>query len=50
MNISRPVNEGQCIAGTTAPVSPPLSAALNLCIHKTRGNIKRLADEPESAA
>jgi len=28
----------------------PLNAALQLCIRKTRGNIKRLADEPKSAA
>jgi unsaturated chondroitin disaccharide hydrolase len=27
-----------------------LNAALNLCIRKTRGNIKRLADEPKSGA
>ncbi len=32
------------------PVNEHLAAALQLCIRKTRGNIKRLADDPKSAA
>jgi unsaturated chondroitin disaccharide hydrolase len=33
----------------TAITSVGLKTAFNLCIHKTRGNIKRLADEPKAA-
>ena len=32
------------------PASAALKRAFNLCLHKTRGSIKRLADEPKSAA
>jgi unsaturated chondroitin disaccharide hydrolase len=50
MNTSHPVNGGQRIAGATEPVNQQLSAALNLCLRKTRSNIQRLADDPKSAA
>jgi unsaturated chondroitin disaccharide hydrolase len=45
-----PVNGAARIVGTNHPAPQPLNAALNLCIRKSRGNIRRLADEPKSAA
>lgn len=39
-------------AETTLSTAPPpaLTKAFDLCVRKTRGNIKRLADQPKSAA
>src|SRR6267154_599489 len=50
MNTSHTVSGGQRIAVTTRPANQQLRDALNLCICKARGNIKRLADEPKSGA
>jgi unsaturated chondroitin disaccharide hydrolase len=41
---------GARVSEASKPDHRPLNAALNLCIRKTRGNIRRLADEPKSAA
>jgi unsaturated chondroitin disaccharide hydrolase len=41
---------GQRPAGILAPGHPLWTAALDVCLRKTRRNIKRLADEPKSAA
>ncbi len=50
MNAMNTVNGGQRIAGAATQDNPHLNAAFDLCIRKTRGNIKRLADKPKSAA
>lgn len=42
--------DGADAIGVAKPDKQHLSAALALCIRKTRGNIKRLADEPKSGA
>jgi unsaturated chondroitin disaccharide hydrolase len=41
---------GTNIAGAAERENPHRKAAFELCLRKTRGNIKRLADEPKSAA
>ncbi len=38
------------VKDATAQEKQPLSQAFNVCLRKTRGNIKQLADEPKSAA
>lgn len=50
MDINRTVNGDKTVLANGAPTGHKLKAALDLCIRKTRGNIKRLADEPKSAA
>jgi unsaturated chondroitin disaccharide hydrolase len=45
-----PANSGTWGAGATNLDNQHLNTALEVCILKTRGNIKRLADEPKSAA
>jgi hypothetical protein len=39
----------ECIT-VMATNQTPLRRAFDLCVRKTRGNIKRLADEPKSGA
>lgn len=50
MSTNRAGNGAKTIAAAVEPGKQRLNAALDLCIHKTRSNIKRLADEPKSAA
>jgi unsaturated chondroitin disaccharide hydrolase len=50
MNTVNTARGGAPIARAARHDHPHLNAALQLCIRKTRGNIKRLADEPKSAA
>lgn len=50
MNIDNTVEARTAAAGSDARRRDQFDAALNLCLRKTRGNIKRLADEPKSAA
>src|ERR1035437_1946760 len=49
MNTNRTVNGDKVITAACAADEPQLKTALNLCIRKTRGNIKRLADDPKAA-
>jgi unsaturated chondroitin disaccharide hydrolase len=49
MNTKHTVNGDRNVAMTSAPTSEGLRAVRDLCIRKTRGNIKRLADEPKAA-
>ena len=44
------VSEKDFIKKKSAAGSAPLRSAFDLCVRKTRGNIRRLADEPKSAA
>jgi len=44
------VSETDFINKKSAAGSVPLRSAFDLCVRKTRGNIRRLADEPKSAA
>ena len=50
MNTSCSLGGRKAVADAGAPSEKQLQAVLDLCIRKTRGNIKRLADEPKSAA
>jgi unsaturated chondroitin disaccharide hydrolase len=50
MNTSCSLGGPKAVADAGAPSEKQLRAVLDLCIRKTRGNIKRLADEPKSAA
>jgi unsaturated chondroitin disaccharide hydrolase len=47
--ISKATRKGDSAAAVSQD-SQKLNAAFDLCIRKTRGNIRRLADEPKSAA
>jgi unsaturated chondroitin disaccharide hydrolase len=49
MNTKSTVNGDTVVTATSAPARPQLRAALDLCIRKTRGNIRRLADDPKAA-
>ncbi len=50
MNASYSLGGRKAVADAGAPSEKQLRAVLDLCIHKTRSNIQRLADEPKSAA
>jgi unsaturated chondroitin disaccharide hydrolase len=50
MNTIHPVKGGNAVGAPGAPDNRQLKTALALCIRKTRGNIRRLADEPQAAA
>jgi unsaturated chondroitin disaccharide hydrolase len=50
MNVFHTANGDTRVAGAAKHDTQHLDAALALCIRKTRGNIKRLADDPRSAA
>ncbi|MFM2081825.1 MAG: hypothetical protein RL380_516 [Verrucomicrobiota bacterium] len=50
MNTVSAATDAIAIARTAKQDNPLLNAALALCIRKTRGNIKHLADEPKAAA
>jgi unsaturated chondroitin disaccharide hydrolase len=50
MNTSLAANGGKSVATVSTPVNRQLRIALDVCIRKTHGNIKRLADEPKAAA
>src|SRR3984885_738487 len=50
MNTVNTARGGATIVSAARHDHQHLNAALQLCIRKTRGNIKRLADEPKSAA
>lgn len=50
MSNNRAGNGAKMIATVCAPRQQRLTAALELCIQKTRLNIQQLADEPKSAA
>jgi unsaturated chondroitin disaccharide hydrolase len=50
MNTGLTANGGKSVATVGTTVNRQLKTAVDLCIRKTRGNIKRLADEPKSAA
>ena len=50
MSINRAGNGAKTIVAACAPGTQRFTNALALCIQKTRRNIKRLADEPKSAA
>ena len=49
MNANLPV-ENQDVTSIERNMEPRLKPAFDLCVAKTRGNIKRLADEPKSYA
>src|SRR6266436_9583079 len=44
------VNTKEAAAAIAGPAQEQLQLAFDVCLRKTRGNIKRLADEPKSAA
>jgi unsaturated chondroitin disaccharide hydrolase len=50
MNTANAANGGITVVRAAKQDNQHLNAALKLCIRKTRGNIKCLADEPKSAA
>ena len=49
MHTSQAVNGQRAVQASGAPDGQRLRAVLDLCILKTRGSIKRLADEPKAA-
>lgn len=50
MNMTVKLAQGDPLSGAAAPDTQKYCSALGLCVRKTRHNIKRLADEPKSAA
>ena len=49
MNTNHAVNGGKAVGSSGTPDGGRLKNALELCILKTRGNIRRLADTPKAA-
>ena len=50
MNTDYDAALGRPVSAPIAPTEQQLKSVLGLCVQKTRGNIKRLADEPKAAA